>query len=228
MINSANLKFWGQIIFNKEDVIKEVFALSICEKQYIFLQFYNYFHDILKLTISCNKRFIQDYINPLLCKELSEKYLYKKYFWEILCGSLIEHSKSIDINEYEKCLLNKYKVFNRFILNSGKDMFRNDANSNWEYYSFGNEKDDSYIIKCFDYIEWDIEMIEEIESSYEELKISMEMRSSLASKSNGSSRIILYKEIIARGRERIKKICNNTDLEKYPNINKIILDKEDL
>lgn len=64
-------------------------------------------------------------------------------------------------------------------------MFKNDSNSHWEYYSYGNNKKDSYIIKCFDYIEWDIEMI-----------------------------------------EKIKKVCNGIDLEKYPNINEIILDKE--
>ena len=115
LINSENLKFWEQIIFNKEDVIKEAFALSICEKQDIFLQFYNYFHDILKLAISCNKRFIQDYINPLLCEELSEKYLYKKYFWKMLCGSLIEHPKGIDIESITS-------NYNNFILIKDIDM----------------------------------------------------------------------------------------------------------
>ena len=240
LINSENLKFWEQIIFNKEDVIKEAFALSICEKQDIFLQFYNYFHDILKLAISCNKRFIQDYINPLLCEELSEKYLYKKYFWKMLCGSLIEHPKGIDIesitsnynnfilikdidiNEYEKSLLNKYKVFNKFILNAGKDVFRNDSSSHWDYYSYGNIKDDSYISKCFDYIEWDVEMIEKIEWGYEELKDNVEMRSNLDSRINGNTRIELYKQIILKNKNNIKKVCGDTLLEKYPNINNII------
>lgn len=240
LINSENLKFWEQIIFNKEDVIKEAFALSICEKQDIFLQFYNYFHDILKLAISCNKRFIQDYINPLLCEELSEKYLYKKYFWKMLCGSLIEHPKGIDIesitsnynnfilikdidiNEYEKSLLNKYKVFNKFILNAGKDVFRNDSSSHWDYYSYGNIKDDSYISKCFDYIELDVEMIEKIEWGYEELKDNVEMRSNLDSRINGNTRIELYKQIILKNKNNIKKVCGDTLLEKYPNINNII------
>ena len=34
------------------------------------------------------------------------------------------------------------------------------SSSHWDYYSYGNIKDDSYISKCFDYIEWDVEMIE--------------------------------------------------------------------
>ncbi len=244
LINSGNFKFWEKIIFNEEDLIKEAFALNICEKQDLFLQFYNYFHDILKLTINCDKRFIQNYINPLLCNELSNKYLYRNHFWKILCNSLIENPKSIDIdeitsnynnfilikdiniNEYEKCLLNKYKVFNKFILNSGKDMFKNDKDSHWEYYSYGNVKDDYYIVKCFDYIEWDIEIIKKIEWSYEELKNNMKMRSNLDSRIKGNKRIKLYKEIILKNKDNIEKVCSDTSLEKYPNINNIISNKE--
>ncbi|MGU9483667.1 hypothetical protein ACV31K_07175, partial [Clostridium perfringens] len=44
LINNKNIKFWEQIIFNHEDIIKNEFVASICEKQEIFLDFYKYFH----------------------------------------------------------------------------------------------------------------------------------------------------------------------------------------
>lgn len=243
LVNNSNIGFWKQIIFYDEDIIKEAFALSICEKQEIFLEFYKDFNIILDLTISSNIRFIQDYINPLLCEQLSDRYLYRKYFWKILCGSLIIQPKGIDIEtitsnydnfmlindiditDYEKCLLKKYKIFNKFILNSGKDMFQNDSNSQWNYYSFENSKEDSYIIKCFDYIEWDIEMIEKIEYGYKDLKNSIENRSNLYSRSNGNTRIGLYEQIIISNIDGIKKACKNIDLERYSNINEIIRTK---
>ncbi|MFY8262644.1 hypothetical protein ACOT7R_07070 [Clostridium perfringens] len=242
LINSKNIKFWEQIIFNKEDIIKNEFVISICEKQEMFLDFYNYFHCILEVAINYNKKFIKDYINPLLCEDLSNSHLYKKYFWKILSGSLAKNPEvidiksitsnydnfilinDIDIDYYEKLILDKYKIFNEFILNSGKDMFKNDSDSHWNYYSYENNKDDSYIIKCFDYIEWNIEMLEKIESSYEELKNSIDMRSNLDSRINGHTRIKLYKEIITRNKDKIEKSYNNIDLEKYPNV-KMILDK---
>lgn len=154
MINSKNIKFWEQIISNKEDIIKNEFVASTCEKQDIFLDFYNYFHGILEIAINYNKKFIKDYINPLLCEELSNRYLYKKYFWKMLSSSLIKSPEGIyikaitsnydnfvlindiDINDYEKLILDKDKIFNKFILNSGKDMFKNNSNSHWEYYSY--------------------------------------------------------------------------------------------
>ena len=220
MINSKNIKFWEQIISNKEDIIKNEFVASTCEKQDIFLDFYNYFHGILEIAINYNKKFIKDYINPLLCEELSNRYLYKKYSWKMLSSSLIKSPEGIyikaitsnydnfvlindiDINDYEKLILDKHKIFNKFILNSGKDMFKNDSNSHWEYYSYGNNKKDSYTIKCFDYIEWDIEMIEKIESSYYELKSSIETRSNPDSRNNGYTRSSLYENIVARNKEK--------------------------
>ena len=82
-------------------------------------------------------------------------------------------------------------------------MFRNDSSSHWDYYSYGNIKDDSYISKCFDYIEWDVEMIEKIEWGYEELKDNVEMRSNLDSRINGNTRIELYKQIILKNKNNI-------------------------
>ncbi|HHD2772800.1 TPA: hypothetical protein ACOTHO_002703 [Clostridium perfringens] len=243
LINNKNIKFWEQIIFNHEDIIKNEFVASICEKQEIFLDFYKYFHGILEVAMDYNKRFIKDYINPLLCEELSNSYLYKRYFWKILCSSLIKNPKAIDIksitsnydnfilindidiNDFEKEILNKYNIFNNFILNLGKDMFKNDAYSHWNYYLYGNNENDSYIIKYFDYIEWNIEMIEKIESNYYELKNSIETRSNPRSKSNGETRIKMYKGIITRNKEKIESICKGSDLEKYPNINEVILAK---
>ena len=44
----------------------------------------------------------------------------------------------------------------------------------------------------------------------------------LDSRINGNTRIELYKQIILKNKNNIKKVCGDTLLEKYPNINNII------
>ena len=58
--------------------------------------------------------------------------------------------------------------------------------------------------------------------SYDELKDNVDMRSNLDSRINGNTRIELYKQIILKNKNNIKKVCGDTLLEKYPNINNII------
>ena len=48
------------------------------------------------------------------------------------------------------------------------------------------------------------------------------LQSNLDSRINGNTRIELYKQIILKNKNNIKKVCGDTLLEKYPNINNII------
>lgn len=61
-----------------------------------------------------------------------------------------------------------------------------------------------------------------IELGYEELKDNIEMRNNLDLRINGNTRKELYKQIILKNKDNIKKVCCDTTLEKYPNINNII------
>jgi len=242
LINELNCKFWGEIIFSNDDSIKEAFVLSVYEKKETFLGFYKYHPTILKLILSTNSRFIQDYINPLLCKELCYNYTYKTCFWGILRDSLAIQPKSIDIScitnnyenfkmieyleedEYGKALLNQYDIFKNFIFGAGNDLFNNDSSNHWDYYSYNSTHVDSYVIRCFDFVNWDMELIDRVNSSFEYLHKNVESRSNPASICNGNTRISAYKTIISNNIDKIQKTCddNSVDLERYVNIKEVV------
>ncbi|MCM3786222.1 hypothetical protein M3231_25020 [Neobacillus mesonae] len=241
LINDANYEFFGKIIFSEEDDIKDAFISSICNKKEVFLDFYKYYPTVLNLTAGIDSRFIQDYINPLLCREICYMNVYKNCFWGILINSLGIQAQSLNINEitsnyenlkmieleideYQQVLLNEHNVFKSFIFGAGRDLFNNDARSHWEYYDWSNTKDDTYVIKCFDYVKWDSELLCKINYEIGYLLENIKSRSRPESKGNGTKRVNTYKTIISNSRGKIQKFCadHNINLEDYPNINELI------
>lgn len=242
IIDDVNYEFWGKIINCVEEAITDAFVSSICEKKEIFLDFYKYYPTLLNLIASIDSRFIQDYINPLLCKELRFNYAYKTYFWNILISSLEIQAQSIAINTitsnyenfiliehievdgYQKAILNEHNVFKSFILGAGRDLFNNDSSDHWSYYAWGNIKNDIYVVKCFDYVKWDLELLSQINSSFGYLLDNVKSRSNIDSKANGMTRIDTYKSIISNCSDKIVKLCADHDisLADYSHINELI------
>ncbi|MBE1554855.1 hypothetical protein [Sporosarcina limicola] len=243
LINDVNYEFWEAIIHCNEDAIKDAFISSICEKKEIFLDFYKYYPIVLNLIVNLDSRFIKDYINLLLCSEISYINTYKEYFWRILINSLGLQAQSIDIKSitsdydnfiliehievdgYQKALLNEHNVFKSFIIGAGRDLFKNDSSDHWSYYAWGNIKNDSYVVKYFDYVQWDLELLGMIDSWFGYLKKNVKSRRNPDSKYNGMRRIGTYNKIISNSSDRIQKFCTkqNINLEDYTNINELII-----
>lgn len=224
IINDVNFEFWRDIVFSKEDTIREAFALNICEDDRLFLEFFKYYPNILELINNSNPRFMQDSVNELLCKKLSCYYEYREIFWRLLVCSLKIQPNIIDINtitnnynnimiieniylsKSDEILLNEYNVFKKLILNAGKDFFENSASRQWEYYQYGNYKKDKYVKKCFNYLKWDLDIIQKIENEYEALVDNIECRGNVDSRINGEKRLQAYDEVISINGDNIRNI----------------------
>ena len=83
--------------------------------------------------------------------------------------------------------------------------------------------------KCFEYVEWDIDVVEKINLSYRELEESDNMRGNPDSKNNASIRRNSYDRIIAKYNNEIVQIIedNNKDLNEYKFV-KCSLQKQNL
>lgn len=242
LANENNVGFWKKIIFNKSDAIIKAFIENISEKKDIFLDFYRFFSSILQLVVENDSRFIQEYINPLLCRNRCDNsFLLNNSFWDILSSNVLYRDNIIDINnitlnidnfrlintinldEYKILLLNEHKVFKSFILNAGKAFFYTDASSHWSYYCHGNPINDELLIQYFNLVEWDKELIEKIDTAYKDVIESKESRGNSDSLYNAEKRLNAYEDIVINNIEKIKKYCknNNMDLSLYQSIIKL-------
>lgn len=238
-VDESNVGFWKKIICNQNDEIIKGFIMGVAKKKEIFLNFYKFFNVILQLIIENDSKFIQDYINPLLCRTIQHnKFLLNDNFWSILSNNIIYKDSIININtitsnvdnfilidrmnldEYKICLLNKYNVLKLFILNAGRDFFNNNSQCQWDYYSYGNPIKDSMIIKYFNLVKWDEQLIEKIDNAYTEIEENMKSRTNHGSCLNANTRLKVYQTIITDNMEKIKKYCddNDIDLSQYNNI----------
>ncbi|HHX62236.1 MAG TPA: hypothetical protein GX707_16225 [Epulopiscium sp.] len=246
IISDMNISFWGQIIDFHDEEISKAFILSLVENKEEFIVFFKYHNKISTLMHKYNSRFIQDYINPTLSERSYYDDSYKKSFWSLFSSALLlkpegldivaitsnyenfKLIKDVDISICEKGLLKQHKVFKQFLLNAGKDLFNNDSNNHWDYYSWASTKNDEYIIECFKHIDWDIELIKRIDSSMEYLKENINSRSNWDSINYGNMRINTFKSIIGNDYERIKLVCeeNDVSIEEYTHIKEIITLKQ--
>jgi len=244
LINEINISFWKQIMYNKNSKIQEAFALSIEKRKSYFLEFYNNFPSILVMIWELKPRFAQEHIKNLLLHGIARNTSYHRNFWQILITALNKFPKIIDIHaitssydnfklidkvsdidEYNIVILKDHDIFDKFLRNSGHDLWMNTSADNWTYYrdNYG-EKSDCYIIECFKYIKWDLALIEKIEMNYIRLKHSINNRSNQAAKHYGSCRVETYHSILINAKDEITSLCTigKIELNKYPNIEKIL------
>ncbi|MGL5869338.1 hypothetical protein [Clostridium chrysemydis] len=239
IINESNFEFWDTVIACNDANVIDGFIDFLYKHIDCFLDLYMKYPKLFYMMVSKHNVFIQETLAPMLEKGY---YIDQNTFWNILCDILQFDDKLINLNkitsDYNKFkmiktmdiastkinILKQYGVFNSFLLNAGKDLFNNTGDAHWDYYAWGNEKDDAYIIKCFDYITWDIKLIEKMESSFKYLKENVESRTNSDSRYNGDKRITTYKNIIESSKDKIKEACkdNNIKLENFPNINEFL------
>jgi hypothetical protein len=238
-ISESNVEFWNAVFIYDDVNISDGFIDFIYEHSDYFLDWYTKYPKLFYMMISKHKTFIQEELAPMIEKGYS---IDQNAFWNIICDILQHDHKlinlnkitsdynkfksieSIDLSSIKMSILKQYGVFKAFLWNAGKDLFNNDSTAHWDYYAWGSEKDDAYIIKCFDYIEWDMDLIEKMENSFEYLKENVESRTNSDSRCNGNSRIATYEKIIKSSKDKIEETCkdNDIELEKFSNINELL------
>ncbi len=241
-VNDLNYEFWQRIVNSGYDKIRDgLINLINNEKYNLFFEFYKFFPQIFEFICELNNKYLQQKIIPIL--EGDYYFEYEECFWPILINILNRNNKIVDINklsksynrlklikqidlklkDYEIEKLKEYKLFNLFIENAGRDFFANDADSHYNYYRRNNKSDD-FIIKCFEYIEWDINIVKNIEYAISTLENSISMRDSSMSIRNGEIRKDSYLQIVHNNESKIKdtiaKECE--DISDYENISKYL------
>ena len=72
-------------------------------------------------------------------------------------------------------------------------------------------KDDSFVRKCFEYVEWNIEMIEKLNTAYEELEYSAKSRQNPSSIENADCRRTNYDLVIAEFKTDIMNVIQKAN-----------------
>ncbi|MCH3964527.1 MAG: hypothetical protein LKE46_09650 [Clostridium sp.] len=238
-INESNVEFWDTVLVYNDANVTDGFIDFLYSHNDYFLDWYTKHPKLFYMMVSKHDVFIQESLAPMLEKGY---YIDQNTFWNLLCDILQLDAKLLNLykitSDYNKFkmietidlaptkinILKQYGVFNSFLWNAGKDLFNNSGDAHWDYYAWGNGKDDTYIIKCFDYITWDVKLIEKIENNFKDLKDNIESRTNSDSKYNGHERIRTFKEIIESSKDKIKEVCkdNNINLENFPYINEFV------
>ena len=244
MLNKSNIGFWTTVIDTDNELIREAFVDFLYQHIDSFIEWYENFPKIFVFMVSRHKTFIQEWLMPYL---ENGYYIEENTFWKLLVevlgvdSNLVNLDKitnnynrfrmieKIELQQMELAVLHKNKVFKKFLYNAGKEYFFNDANSHWSYYAHDSNMCDMFPEKCFEYVEWDIDVVEKINLSYRELEESDNMRGNPDSKNNASIRRNSYDRIIAKYNNEIVQIIedNNKDLNEYKFV-KCSLQKQNL
>ncbi len=233
--DNSNVEFWKVIINGNNEIIRDGFLdfFYLKKDAELFMDWYEQFPQFFYLMLNKHKEMIQEVIAPHLEKQ--RYYLEDNIFWHLLVeilkvdGNLINIDKvtsdyykfkmieKMNLNEEEIEVLHKYKVFQKFLLNAGKEFFKNDSDSHFKYYSYGSEMEDSDIELCFQYVEWDINVVEKLNNAISELENSCECRSNQHSIENGEIRKEIYKKIVCQYKNNIEDIIQKSqkNIEDY-------------
>lgn len=219
-------EFWDTIVDFDDANIRNAFIRYIIMYNNTFMDWYLEYPKVFYLIDSMDSTFIQKHVVPYI---YGERYSDKKEYWELLYAILVHDERLINLSELtskyrifeniDKIELNKRKldkligleIFNDFIYRAGKDLFRNDSNSHWEYYEYGNIKRDKYIVECFKYANWNSELIKRLSSALYGLYDSMEARTRYESISNGEKRKEIFIHIVKSNRDEIRSVINAND-----------------
>jgi hypothetical protein len=240
LITEKNSKFWDEV-YNYPETKKGCIDF-LYEQEYYFLSWFKEYPNVLIEIDNEHGDFIQKYSKEML--QNGGLVFDRVSFWKILYYTLIKNDNLVDLDkltsnhdnfklikyleedlkeaDIDVHIFKKYKVFNLFINNAGKDLFKNDSTAHYNYFKEYNN-DYSAIEECFKYIEWDIEIVNRIENSIDDLEKSMKLRENIYAKINGNERKSIFETIIKNGKESIKDICNkNGGLDKFQNISKLL------
>jgi hypothetical protein len=239
-VTEENSNFWD-VVYNYYET-REGCIDFLHEDEYYFISWYRKYPDILSAIDRKYNSFAQkvskDYLeNGVLVYDGA-------LFWKLLYDILRYNDKLVNLDKLTSNRQNfeliknidkdikesniiielkeKYKIFNLFIKNAGKDLFRNDSNAHYEYFC-EHGRDHSAIEECCKYINWDIEIVKNIEDAIADLVNMMPFRTNDNAISNGERRKLLFKTIVQNGRDDIKKVCDeNGGIDNFQNISKLL------
>ncbi len=223
-LNDRDILFWKNIVNCKNELIREGFADFYMEHIDYFAVWYMQFPQMFTILYEKDKTIIQRRLSPWLEGSF---YFEGQSLWKLLICILKLDSKLIDLNkvtndynkfirlteteyleEYEKDILRKNNVFKLFLVNAGKDYFNNSSDAHQQYYQTGSGRNDMYSEKCFEIIDWDIELIKKMNSACAELEQSMKWRTNTYAISNGNARRNSYERVLKKYKENIIAVLN--------------------
>lgn len=241
-LESRNIEFWEVILCGGNEIILEGFLdfYYLLKDAILFVDWYQHFPQFFGLMVSRHKEMIQETLAPHL--ETPRINYEANVLWRLLVKILEVDEKLIDIdkvttdyyklkmmgkmnlNEEELGVLHKYKVFKKFLLNAGEKFFKNDATSHNKYYSYGTETEDADIELCFQYVEWDINVVEKLNIAIRELESNCELRFEDYSKKNGERRKEIYKKIVCQYKNNIEDTIRKSqkDIGEYKFISELL------
>ena len=221
-INSKNKGFWTNFLNTENKIILDGFVKFLYNHSDLFIDvWYKEYPKLFNLIVDKHKIFIQKEIAPYMEKNWD---IDVEVFWKLLYDILNYDPQLIDLykvtNQYNKFMMinkytftqneidmfNKYEVFKQFINNAGKEYFYNDSTAQWDYFSYGNNKEDIYPETCFKLVKWDLELIKKLNDAYSCLQENVKSRSNGDSISNGISRRNSYNEVIKENSNKILSV----------------------
>ncbi len=239
-LNDRDVSFWKNIINNKNEIIRYAFADFFIGHIDYFAIWYRHFPQIFTIMYEKDRTFIQRVLSPWLEGNF---YFEGEVLWKLLLKILQLDSKLIELNkvtsdyqklkqlsqvsmldEYEKEVFRKNKIPNLFLKNAGKDYFINNSNAHQQYYQIGSDKNDMYLEKCFEMIEWDLDLVNKINNACGELRQSMEWRSNQYAIQNGEARKLSYRRVLIAHKEKLLAMLHKEgrDISDFEEIQKLL------
>lgn len=236
IINKKNKEFWEFIIYSENENIREGIIEYILEDKYIFFAFYSYFPQLLEYAVSNDKKFVIDKLSLWLesCPEVLPTGS-ENIFWDLLIEALDKFGEQVNLDkiinketidlipiltkEHDIELLNEYDIFKKYILEVSRWFFQTDSSSQYNNFIRYNNNFTN-IERCFSFLRWDKQCLEELNSAMESLEKSTKLRENHGSLCNAYDYNNCYKKIVIKNEHNIKN--SGIDLTRYTFILNII------
>ncbi len=243
VLNDSNLEFWTIVMHTDSESIRDALVDFLYQHIESFMNWYENFPEIFLWMTSRHPEFISDWLMPHL---VNRCYVEEHTFWRLLtevlrnAADLVDLDKitriydyftiidKVELDQADLDVLHKHKVFQKFLYHAGHPYFDNSADAHWKYYAYDSNMKDEFPEKCFEYVEWDIKLVEKINSAYLKLEHNDAGRTkNTDSKCYAERRRESYDKIIAEYSEQITQTINDDkkELDEYKGI-KSSLDKQ--
>lgn len=181
VLNESNLGFWTIVMHTDSESIRDAFVDFLYQHIESFMNWYEYFPETFLWMTSRHPEFISDWLMPYL---VNRCYVEEHTFWRLLAemlrnaADLVDLDKITRIYDYFKIIdkveldqadldvLHKHKVFQKFLYHAGEQYFANSPDAHRKYYAYTSNMKDAFPEKCFEYVEWDIALVDKINCAY--------------------------------------------------------------
>lgn len=239
LVSDTNLNFWKDILESDYESVRDGLVKVISNTERHFFRFSYYFPQLFDMSIALDSKFVVEKLVLWLdTNYINNFHNIEKVFWNTLVKVLEKYNGNIDINkivtqnniklikflepdERKLRILNNYKVFKHYIVNVSGWFFKTDSDSQYDNFKKYYSSDFDDIECCFNYLEWDIERIKEINYALQSLKTSMDGRKNFYSIMNGDNFKSRCKRIICNNKDKIKNVPN-VNLSDYSYVSDIL------